>query len=170
MRWRIPVVSTLALLVAVSCDQPPVEPVDADVASDLPAFKVDRADCSFVVDLGTEIPYDCTDELLQPQGLVLVNCAEKTTPSGNTIVSAHVDYEAFDGVYLDGLTDVWTNTNGHNPFGEVIKDNGFYQLHYHWHEFYRNQDGERLKVHLKGHFAIAPDGTVKIDREVLSCM
>lgn len=37
MRWRIPLVAVLALFVAVSCDQQPVEP-PADQAAEAPAF------------------------------------------------------------------------------------------------------------------------------------
>lgn len=38
-----------------------------------------------------------------------------------------------------------------------------------WQDFYSNEDGERLQVHVKGVFILAPDGNVKIDRQPYRC-
>jgi hypothetical protein len=42
MRWRIPLIISLALFVVVSCDQQPVEP-PADQFADAPTFKIEDA-------------------------------------------------------------------------------------------------------------------------------
>jgi hypothetical protein len=96
---------------------------------------------------------------------------ETTTPSGNLIVRAWVDYTAHGEVTIEGLTsgNIWTLTHGHNPFGEVIKENGFYQLHYQWHEFFTSSIHGDLRVHLKGHVFVDPSGTLRIERETATC-
>jgi hypothetical protein len=171
MRRRVPAAVVLALFVAVSCDQQPVEPATDQVAEDA-TFKVDRDAYFFDVDLGAEAPYpDCLGEAMQNQGTVRAYVRERVTPSGNLLVSGWVDYDYFGGVTLVGLSsgDVYTLLNGHNPWSEVIKDNGFYSLAYHWNEQYRNDDGQILHILLKGHVKIEPDGTVKIERESYKC-
>ena len=113
----------------------------------------------------------CDGDLMQYHGSVGLHIKEKITPSGNMIVSAWVDYQAFDGVTSENTVtgELWTLTNGHNPFGEVIKENGFYILHYQWHEFFENEYGEKLRIFLKGHAKENPDGTVSIERETVRC-
>ena len=81
-------------------------------------------------DLTSEPPYlDCvTGEPMNNIGTVLVHIRELTTPSGNVSINGWVDYDAYGGVILKNETTLeeWTLTNGHNPFHEVIKENGFY--------------------------------------------
>ena len=171
MFWRVLIVAALAVLVAVSCDRQPLEPLTDQVAQDA-TFKVDRNAYFFDVDLGTEAPYpDCLGEMMQNEGTVRAYVRETITPQGNLLASGRVDYNYFGGVTLVGLSsgDVYTLLNGHNPWSEVIKEDGFYSLAYHWNEQYRNQDGERLHILLKGHVKIEPDGTVKIERESYKC-
>jgi hypothetical protein len=107
---------------------------------------------------------------MQYHGWVLIHFREVTTPSGNLIVNAWVDY-TYDQITLENTVtgEIWTNLNGHNPFGEVMKDNGFYVLHYQWNELYRNEAGELLHIHLKGHFTIDKEGMITHDRESFTC-
>ena len=175
MRWRIPLVVALALFVAVSCDQQPVEPPAdqmTDQTAEVPAFKVERDAYTFDVDLESEPPYpDCLGEAMKNHGTVKGYVRERTTPSGNLIMSGWVDYQAYGGVTLEGLSsgDIYILRNGHNPWAEMYKENGFWLLAYHWNELYRTQDGKKLNVHLKGHVKLEPDGTWKIARESYRC-
>jgi hypothetical protein len=135
---------------------------------------VDRQEYSYFYDLANEPPYeDCAGEDMQTHGTILVLVKETTTPSGNLIVSGKVDYFTDDPVYLQGLTsgETWTLTRGHNPFGEVIKENGFYLLHFQWREWYsRDADGQKLQVDVRGNVKVDPDGNVKIERESIRCL
>ena len=171
MRWRIPIVVSLALFLAVSCDQQPVDPT-ANQTAEGAAFNVQRNAYFFDAVLDAEPPYpDCLGEPMQNHGTVRAFVSEKTTPSGNLVATGWVDYGYFGEVTLEGLWsgDIYTLQNGHNPWTEVSKDNGFYSLAYHWNEQYKNEDGDRLHVMLKGHYKIEPDGTVRIDRESYRC-
>ncbi len=155
----------------VGCDGQPLEPVPDEALT--PAFKVDRQEYSYLYDLDWDPPYeDCvTGEPMQNHGFLRVHVRETTTPSGNVTVHGWVDYGAFGPVTLEGLWSgvIWTLTNGHNPYGEVIKENGSYLLHYHWNESYSNPDGEKLKIHLKGHMKIDKDGNMTINRHSYRC-
>jgi len=171
MRWRIPLVAVLGLFVVVSCDQQPVEPL-VDQTSDVPAFKVEHQVYTYDYDMDEDPPYpDCLGEAMQNHGVVKVYVRQRDTPSGNVLVNGWVDYDAYGGITLEGLSsgEVYTLINGKNPFVEVMKEDGFYLLHYHWNEVYRSDDGKKVNVHLQGRFMIGPDGTVKIDRESYRC-
>ena len=172
MRWRSSfVVVLIPLFFVASCDRRPVEP-QFDQTPEAPTFKVDRLSYTYDYDLDWDPPYpDCLGEAMQNHGIVKVYVREHTTPSGNVLVSGKVDYHAYGPVVLEGLSsgDVYRLRNAQNPFVEVIKEDGFYRLHYHWNELYRNQDGQKLNLHLQGHLKIEPDGTVKMDRESYSC-
>jgi len=171
MRWRIPLVAAIAVFVAVSCDQQPVAPA-ADQVAEGPVLKVQRDAYFFDVVLDGEPPYpNCLGEPMQNHGTVRAYVREKITPSGNLVASGSVDYGYFGEVTLEGLWsgDIYTLQNGHNPWSEVIKENGFYSLAYHWNEQYKNENGDRVHVLLKGHFKVEPDGTVRIDRESYAC-
>jgi hypothetical protein len=37
-------------------------------------------------------------------------------------------------------------------------------MHYQWHEKYASQVSEDFQLHVKGHFLIGSDGSVKMDR------
>ena len=117
-------------------------------------------------------PYeDCASgQDMQNHGWVLVYTQTKTTPSGNVIISGWVDYHAYQGVTLEnlGTGEMWTLTTGHNPFHEVIKENGFYILRYNWNELYK-LNKQNLHIHLKGYLKILPDDTVTHDRESYTC-
>jgi len=54
MRWRIPLVAALALFVAVSCDQQPVEPA-ADQVAEAPAFNYSNGAVVFRGDIGCAV-------------------------------------------------------------------------------------------------------------------
>jgi len=115
---------------------------------------------------------DCaTGEDMQNHGWLKIYTREITTPSGNVIISGWVDYDAYEGVTLENLAtgDIWTLTTGHNPFHEVIKENGMYILRYNWNELYKKQNSPNIHIHLKGHLKILPDGTVTHDRESYTC-
>jgi hypothetical protein len=158
-------------LLFVSCNDE-LAPTSVNDEAITPLSKVIVDEYFFEIVLDDEVPFVlCEGDLMQYHGSVGLYLKEKTTPSGNTIVSGWVDYHAFDGVTLENTFTgaVWTLTNGHNPFGEVIKENGFYVLHYQWHEFYENEEGDKLRVFLKGHVKINPDGTVSIERETVRC-
>lgn len=141
----------LLAVVFVSCnDEIAPTAINDEAITSLSKVIVDEYFFEIVLD--DEVPFVlCDGDLMQYHGRVGLHLKEKTTPSGNTIVSGWVDYHAFDLVTLENtVTEAsWTLTNGHNPFGEVIKENGFYVLHYQWHEFYENEDGEKLRFSLK---------------------
>lgn len=170
---RTPIAAALALVLAFGCTDQTTSPtaLSDDVAA--PTFTVDRQEFSSPYDMDWDPPYtDCaTGEDMQNHGILLIHIRETTTPSGNVTVHGWVDYDAFGPITLEGLSsgDIWTLNNGHNPFGEVIKDNGFYLLHYQWSELYSNPEGRKLHIHLKGHVKVNPDGTVTINRESYTC-
>jgi hypothetical protein len=136
---------------------------------------VDVVEYTYDVDLADEPPYqDCsTGEDMQAFGIVRAHVREITTPSGNLIWSGWVDYNAYGGVTLvnQGTGDIWTLTNGTNPFHGVEKVNGFLLIDYNWSELYRgpNDDNQNFHVHLKGHIKIKPDGTVTTSRVSYTC-
>lgn len=127
---------------------------------------------SFDAVLDLEAPYEncVTGEDMQNHGTVRVYLVGRISPSGNETWKGWVDYKRLGGVTLENLGngDIWTLTNGHNPFHEVYKENGFYVLSYQWSELYK-MDNQTLHIHLKGHVKIEPDGTLKIDRESYRC-
>ena len=174
MKWLLNFTLPLLLLavVFVSCnDSSAPTAINDEAITSLSKVVVDEYFFEIVLD--DEEPFVmCDGDLMQYQGSVGLHLKEKTTPSGNTIVKGWVDYHAFGGVILENSVTgaVWTLTNGHNPFGEVIKENGFYVLHYQWHEFYENEEGDKLRVFLKGHVKVNPDGTVSIERETVKCL
>jgi hypothetical protein len=136
-----------------------------------PISKVTVNEYFWEIVLDEEDPFvECDGNLMQYHGSVGLHIKEKNTPSGNIIANWWVDYMAFDGISLENLVtgEVWTLTNGHNPVGEVIKENGFYLIHYQWNELYK-LDNKTLHVHLKGQFMVLPDGTVKHDQESVKC-
>ena len=59
MRWRIPLVAVLALLVAVSCDQQPVAP-QADEAVATPLFAPKSNANKFVAEWDFSFPFECS--------------------------------------------------------------------------------------------------------------
>jgi hypothetical protein len=80
MRWRIPAAAVLALFVALSCDQQPVEPAESDDA--LFAAQVFHYSGSFVNEFDLEIP--CGDA--PEDGHFVINgkwrCAERYDATG----------------------------------------------------------------------------------------
>jgi hypothetical protein len=158
-----------ALLVGCGGQPLELEPVPDEALT--PLFKVTVDEDTYEYDLGNELPYeDCAGEDMQTHGKILVHVREMTTPSGNLIVSGWVDY-TFEQITVEGLStgEIWTLTNGFNPFHEVIKEDGSYFLHYQWHEFYTNEDGEKLRAFVNGNYQIDQDGNVRIERESVRC-
>lgn len=127
---------------------------------------------SFDAVLDLEPPYEncTTGEDMQNHGTVRAYLVGRVTPSGNEIWNGWVDYDALGGVTLEnlGTGEIWTLTNGHNPFHEIYKENGFWVLSYHWSELYK-LNNNTLHIQLKGHVKLQPDGTWKIDRESYRC-
>ena len=158
-------------IIFISCSEQQGPTANNDEAV-TPLNKVTVVEYSYLYDMDWDPPYeDCaTGEDMKTHGLVEVFIREKTTPSGNLIINGWVDYNYYSGVTLEnlGTGDIWTLENGHNPFHEVIKENGFYNLHYHWNELFK-LNNQTLHIHLKGHFQILPDGTVTHDRESYTC-
>ena len=158
-------------MLLIQCNE---EPTPTGVSQDnlLSMSKIIVNEYTFDATLDLEPPYeDCaTGEDMQNHGTVKVYIVERITPSGNVLVNGWVDYNAYGEVTLENLGngDIWTLTNGHNPFHEVIKENGFYVLSYHWNELYK-LDNQTLHILLKGHVKIEADGTVTIDRESYTC-
>lgn len=165
--------TTAPLVLLAACSNPPTTSTVLNDDAAPPAFKADRQESTWEAVMDEEPAYeDCaTGEDMQNHGRLLVYETETTLPSGNVILHGWVDYAAFGPVTLEGVTsgDIWTLQNGHNPFGDVSKENGFYMLRYQWSELYKNPDGQTLHIHLKGHFKIDPDGNVTIDRESYTC-
>lgn len=184
MKKSIPVyLPILAALIILGCSQ--TEPSAPQSVAQSTSDYLSVSDDAVSSTLGVErveysIPYDledegawviCNGELMQGHGIVELHVIETYLPSGDLITRAWVDYQAYDGVWFEELSsgDIWQLTNGHNPFGEVIKENGFYMLHYQWNEIYTNPDHGILRNHLKGHVMVEPDGTVRIERESYRC-
>jgi hypothetical protein len=89
------------------------------------------------------------------------------TPSGNEILQLKGDYDTDDPFWFEGLAsgDRWDLTHGVDVGGWVAKDNGPpFMMHYQWHEKYASQVSEDFQLHVKGHFLIGSDGSVKMDR------
>ncbi len=164
-----------ALLIGVlvlSCSdlESPTASPDASVN---PLSKVNVVEYSFPVTMDYEPPYqNCsTNAPMKNYGTVRVHIRELTTPSNNLIVTGWVDYNAFNGVTLKNMStnEIWTLVTGINPFGEVIKENGYYMLHYQWSELYKNSSNATFHIHLKGHIKIDNNGHWTIDRESYTC-
>ena len=128
---------------------------------------------SYPYDLSTDPPYQncATGADMQNYGTVEVYIRETTTPSNNTVIHGWVDYNAYSGVTLKNMTtnEVWTLHTGVNPFGEVIKENGFYILHYGWNELYKNASKQTLHINLKGYMKFDKDGNFVRYRESYTC-
>ena len=137
-----------------------------------PLSKVVVVEYTFDWDLSFDPPYeDCaTGAPMQPHGVIRYYVREVITPSGNILLSAWVDYNAYDGVTLENLDtgDMWTLTNGNSPITNVTKENGFYLAAYHWNELYR-LNNQNLHIHAKGHKKFEPDGTVTTNRRTYNC-
>ena len=164
----------LVALLAFGCSDPPTTPTALGDEAVAPAFTVDVLEYTWDLDLGADPPVKdwCgAGEDMQYHGVLLVHVREKTAPSGNLVVSGWVDYDAYGEVTAEGLSsgDIWTLTNGHNPWSEVSKENGFYTLAFHWNELFKNPDGQTLHILHKGHVKIDPAGNVTIDRESHTC-
>jgi len=159
-------------VLVLSCsdlDSPTAAPDD----DNSPLSKVNVVEYSYPVTLDYELPYqNCsTNATMKNYGTVRVHIRELTTPSSNLLISGWVDYSAFNGVILKNMStnEVWTLQTGTNPFGEVIKENGFYMLHYHWNELYKNSSNATFHIHLKGHIKIDNNGVWTIYRESYTC-
>jgi len=173
MKNLLSYISSLILLgsILISCSEQQGPTANTDGTVD-PLNKVTVDEYTFDADLTSEPPYlDCvTGAPMNNIGTVKVYIRELTTPSGNVSINGWVDYDAYGGVILKNETTLeeWTLTNGHNPFHEVIKENGFYKINYQWTELYK-LNNQTLHIHLKGHFQILPGGIVTHDRESYNC-
>ena len=105
MRWRIPLVLFMGLLVAAGCTDQVTAPQAEDVA-EAPAFMVDKITDRFTVsNVGTETDVECLGETLLWLGTFDVIWTEKTTPAGNWVASWKLDYFDTDEVtWLRGET------------------------------------------------------------------
>lgn len=134
--------------------------------------KVDTYEDIWVYDLDDAPPYDdcSTGAPMQNHGFLEIHDVYKTTPSGHTIISSWVDYDALGGVTLENLVtgEIWTLVNGHNPATYLYHANGSFMLAYQWTDLYK-LDKRTLHIHLKGHIKINADGTVEINRESYTC-
>ena len=154
----------------ISCNDEPLPTASSD-SSVSPLNKIIVNEYFYEIVLDDEEPFvECDGNLMQYHGRVGLYIKERVTPSGNIIAKWWVNYEQFDGVTLENTVtnEVWTLINGHNPVGEVIKENGFYRINYQWSELYK-LGKKTLHIHLKGQFMVLPDGTIKHDRESYTC-
>jgi hypothetical protein len=137
-----------------------------------PLSKVNVVEYSFDYNLDWDDPYEgCANgQPMQQHGWLRYHVRETTTPSGNILLSAWVDFNALGGVTLENLVtgEIWTLTNGNNPITNVTKENGFYLAAYHWNELYR-LNNQNFHLHVKGHKKFEPDGTVTTDRRSITC-
>jgi hypothetical protein len=137
-----------------------------------PLSKVTVDEYSFDYELNEEDIYDnCANgQPMQPHGWLRYHVRETTTPSGNILLSAWVDFNALGGVTLEnvGTGEMWTLTNGNSPITNVTKENGFYVAAYHWNELYR-LNNQNFHIHAQGHKKFEPDGTVTTDRRSYNC-
>jgi hypothetical protein len=134
--------------------------------------KVTVVEFAFDWNLDWDDPYEecATGAPMQPHGLIRYHVREVTTPSGNILLSAWVDYNAGEGVTLENLQthEIWTLINGNSPITNVTKENGFHVAAYHWNELYR-LNNQNLHIHVQGHKKFEPDGTVTTDRRSYNC-
>jgi hypothetical protein len=137
-----------------------------------PLSKVTVDEYFFDWDLDWDDPYEncASGAPMQPHGLIRYHIREVTTPSGNILLSAWVDYNVLGGVTLEnvGTGEMWTLTNGNSPITNVTKENGFLVAAYHWNELYR-LNNQNFHIHAQGHKKFEPDGTVTTDRRSYNC-
>ena len=165
MRWRIPVVLSLAIMAGLACSDLPVAP-DQEVAAEAPSFKVEKISYRFTLsNEPTETYIDCLGETLLWYGTYDVIWTEKTTPSGNWVASWKLDYFDTDEVtWLEGEDSgvVWELLKAENQgTGWIIKANGPQQMQ-HWesNEWYMNDQGDKLHIRLKGRFLLDAEGAL----------
>jgi hypothetical protein len=172
MYWRIPIIGVLALFVAVSCDQQPVEPRQDDLGATLSKVIhdswVDTWDASGNLEW-VECANDGAGENLATFGTFDIHYRSRTTPSGNVIWQWKFDYWTDTPSSFVGQDsgDVYSLVSAEDNGGSVIKAKGT-QYHEHWqaNERYVNQDGQR--IHLRAKFALTIDanGEVQVERLV----
>ncbi len=155
------VVGSLSILL-VGCDTQSIEPISN--MENKPLAKALIYDSPFILDFDAADPpyiyYDCvTGVELQMHGKIYANQRVVETPSGNIIWNGSVDYNYFDPITLSGDEYEWTLVKGLNPFHDMVKVDGSYQLNFILHEFYENEIGEKLKIMVEGSFTISDDGT-----------
>ena len=162
----------LFLFVLVSCDTNVVEPISKDTDNNL--SKIVRYSYSLNLDEpGVAPPYtNCpSGDLMKPHGVIEVHVREVTLRNGDIVYWGYSDYNAHGGVTLENLTtgEIWNQTRGRNPFGEVVKSNGAYFLKYGWYEVYENKEGEKLRVFVVGTIIIDSEGNLKVDQYNETC-
>ena len=171
MRWRIPLVVALALFVAVSCDQQPVEPVAPEDASF--AAQVFHFSGTFVDEFDTVIPCGGVDE----PGHFVINgkwrCTQTFDAAGGTHMTCSL---VTNGHGIGDFGSVWT-IHEVQPFGAYTPAGAQEEKIYHehftslwvgkghapsWNDWYRwnwvmNANGE-VKIDDFSHRTSCPEG------------
>jgi len=173
MHWRISIVGVLALFVALSCNQQPVEPQQDNVDPALSKVVFDRwiepLSAAGVVDW-VACADDGAGEWVEWSGFVNVHWFSRTTPSGNEVLTCKFDYDTATPFSFVGLSsdDEYSLTTGHDNCRIITKPEGpELFLSFQANEKYINQDDEKVHFRNSWRLMIDADGEVKIDRFVL---
>jgi hypothetical protein len=176
------ILSLFIIVALVGCDQgsptetsvPSVSILKADAESSLLA-KAERQDFVFTFDLEDEEPFiTCREELMAFHGIVTINVAETTTPSGNLLVRGWVEYS--DDQWAEGTEshDVWTLRKGLNPYTETLKgdfysEEDFWVQNWQILEWYENPELGKLKIQWWGGLKFDKDGDMTLYRDRVTC-
>jgi hypothetical protein len=174
MHWRIPIVGVLALFVAVSCNQQPVAPQQDQAGTTLSKVIFD----SYVEPLGIPglVDYvacanDGAGEFVRytDEGFANVHWFSRTTPSGNEIVTCHIDYLTETPLGFVGLSsgDEYTLEKGEDNCRIITKPKGpQFFLSFQANEWYVNQNGETARLRNAYRLMIDAGGDVQVERSV----
>jgi hypothetical protein len=156
MRWQVPILTTLTVFVAASCDQQPVAPLASEVA-DQPAFSAEHVGYEQVNYYNDVWYYSCLGENAWERGRIRMHKGRVYQPSGNAnrwtwdlefygLPLDDPDYVS-DEFTLLGLTsgDLWTLDRSTKATGgrRHDKKDGFV-YHQAINQWFTNQDGEKL--------------------------
>jgi hypothetical protein len=181
MHWRVSIISVLALFVAVSCNQQPVEPPQDEGT---PSFSKGPPD-ALVVPIpfaGLVSSVACAndgagEDILWVSGTADAHFWGRETPSGNVITNCVVDYDTGDPAIAVGQDsgDVWTLIRGEDNCNNVKIPGTLPKAlldHFQANEWYVNQDGDKLHGRIQFRKHRNPDGIVIFQRylEAWTCI
>ena len=173
MHWRVPIIGLLALFVAVSCDQQPVEPPQHEVGLTLSKVIFDSWVETIDATGGLEwvaCANDGEGEWVEFFGTADVLWSSRTTPSGNVVVTCTIDYQTDTPFGFVGLSsgDVYNLTTGEDSCRIITKPTGPQLLVWgQANEKYVNQDGEKVHLRITVKTMLDAVGNVKTDEFVV---
>ncbi|MEJ2153272.1 MAG: hypothetical protein P8Y29_10085 [Gemmatimonadota bacterium] len=162
MHCRIPIVGVVALFVAVSCNEQPVEPQrdggTPSFSKGPPYAVVEPVPFAGLVSFVACANDGAGEDLLWVSGTIDAHFWGRETPSGNVITSCVVDYDTGDPPTAVGQDsgDEWVLVRGEDNCRILNKPGTLPNaLHddFQANEWYVNQDGEKLhgRIQLRIH-------------------